>query len=87
MDFTDKKMKWGKELPLARYHHCVVKYNESTAFVFGGADVVGENGEGYILRTYRLKFAIVKELRSGFFMRFLDPKNPQNYTITEVTHA
>ena len=78
-------MKWGaEELPLARHHHCVVQYNESTAFVFGGGDVGGENGEGYTLRQYRRKEAYVKELRSGFFMRFPDPSQPDYYLISEV---
>ena len=86
MDFKEKKIKWGKNLPFARYHHCVVKYNESTAFVFGGGDNGGENGKGYILAKYRFKGpeVFIKELRSGFFMRFPDPNDPQNNVVTEV---
>ncbi len=84
MDFKDNKIKWGNDLPFGRHHHCVVKYNESTAFVFGGGDVGGEHGQGYILRNYRHKYAIVKDLHSGFFMRFLDPNDPQRYVIQKV---
>ncbi len=90
LDLKDKKMKWGPELPMARIYHCVVRYNESTAFAFGGGDVGGENGKGHLLNEYKYKEAFVKELRSGFFMRFPDPNRPDYYLISEVisiTHA
>ncbi len=85
LDFQDKKIKWGPELPKGRYHHCVVKYNESTAFVFGGGEVAGKDGKGYLIKYYMRGVAIVKELRSGFFMHYPDPKQPDNYKITYVS--
>ncbi len=84
LDLKDKKQKWGDELPLARTMHCVVKYNESTAFIFGGGDIGGRNGEGYIQTTYNMWKAYVKELRSGFFMRIPDPNRPNKFIVTEM---
>ncbi len=37
VDFKDWRTKWGAKLPEGRHLHCIVKYNESTAFVFGGS--------------------------------------------------
>ncbi len=84
LDFKDKMIKWGDDLPLARYHHCVVKFNETTAFIFGGGDTAGQDGKGHVIRDYKRKQVMIKELRSGFFMHFPDPDTPQRYDISEV---
>ena len=85
LDFKEKKIKWGVELPLARHNHCVVKYNQSSVFIFGGGDIAGETGQGYTRNKYKFMEAYVKELRSGFFMHFPDPSEPEKYVITELS--
>ncbi len=84
LDLKEKKMKWGKDMPFGRTNHCVVKYNESTALIFGGAEIAGINGEGYTGTKYNMLKAYMKELRSGFFMHFPDPDQPNKYVIEEV---
>ena len=86
MDFQERRIKWGTELPEGRHLHCVVQYNESTAFVFGGGSTAGPDGQGDLFVNYKKKIntTVVQELRSGFFMNFPDPKQPRRYILTEV---
>ena len=84
LDFKDKKIKFSKDMPEGRFKHCAIAVNESTVLVFGGS-VNRRNGKGVITYNDYLKRSRgTKESRSGMFLHFPDPSDPENYTTTEV---
>ena len=80
--YKDKKLKYTKRLPFRRTRHCSTVLNDTTIFIFGGNDQLGQDGMGMKKGIYLYHSEGGRQAYDGYFLTVEDPKHPEDYRVT-----